>query len=219
MKKAGVPATIYGVLIADVVQSTSRRKMRAFLGETLAARSRQHLREKLISLPYSVTAGDEFQTITSRLESIPEIILGLRTALQPLSLRIGVGFGGVDDRIVAPVNRLNGEAFRRARKAIDAVKAGSVFKFETLTAFDSSRRDFNCVINMIYGLQDTLVFGITKKQWQAIETFRRSRTLKRTAQRLRLDESTISRNLKRGCYWQLMETVNVARSAISAAFR
>lgn len=71
---------------------------------------------------------------------------------------------------------------------------------------------------MIYGLQDTLVFGITRKQWQAIQAFRHSQTLEKTARQLKLDDSTISRNLKRGCYWQLAETVKVAEAAISAAF-
>ena len=218
MKKRPMRPTVYGVLIADVVQSTLRPKMRIFLSEKLAVRSRQHLREKLISLPYAVTAGDEFQTITSRLASIPEIILDLRIALQSLSLRIGVGIGSVDDRIAAPVNRVNGEAFQRARKAIDSVKAGSLFKFETLTAFDSADTDFNQIINMIYGLQDTLVFGITRKQWQAIQVFRHNQTLEKTARQLKLDDSTISRNLKRGYYWQLAETVKVAEAAISVAF-
>ena len=82
---------IYAVLIADIIASTARRDVRPLLGKKLAAASEKHLRQKLIRLPYSVTAGDEFQTITAELPAVPALILDLRSTLQPLSLRIGVG--------------------------------------------------------------------------------------------------------------------------------
>src|SRR6267143_1854886 len=74
------------------------------------------------SMPCSVTAGDEFQSITRDLPSVPAVIQDLRVALRPLSLRIGVGLGGVDGRIRPPVNHLGGEAFLCARQAIESIK-------------------------------------------------------------------------------------------------
>src|SRR5213082_3728875 len=97
---------IYAVLIADIVASTARRDVRALLRKNLAAASERHLRQKLIRLPYSVTAGDEFQTLTAELPSLPALLLDLRATLQPLPLRVGVGIGEVADRIQPPVNRL-----------------------------------------------------------------------------------------------------------------
>jgi SatD family (SatD) len=205
----------YAVLIADVVQSSARAGMRGLLGKKLAAASARHLREKWIKLPYSVTAGDEFQTVAEMPQWIPAAILDLRIQLQPLSLRIGIGFGSISDRIEAPVNLLGGEAFQRARAAIDSVKSSERFKFEVLTAFSSSDEVFDAAINLIYGLHDTLVLRIKKKQWQTIEAFQHGRTLQQTARRLRLDTSTISRNLKRGHYWQMAETAKVAEALIA----
>ena len=213
-----MPPIIYGVLIADILESRSRANLRGLLGTKLAVVSRHHLRKKLIQLPYSVTAGDEFQTVTRDLPSLPAIILDLRRALRPLSLRIGVGFGRISDRIQPPVNRLGGEAFQRARNAIENIKHGSLFKFEVLTAFDSRIAGFNSTINLIYGLHDTLVLKITGKQWETIEEFLEKPTLEQTAKRLKLDASTVSRNLKRGYYWQLSETVKVAGSLIERTF-
>jgi len=210
--------TIYAVLIADVMESRARKDLRALLGIKLDAVSRSHLRQKLIQLPYSVTAGDEFQTVTRDLHSLPAVILELRTALRPLSLRIGVGFGGVSGRIQAPVNRLGGEAFQSARRAIESIKAGNLFKFEVLTAFASRHEQFNKTINLIYGLHDTLVLKITARQWQTIKEFLDRPTLERTARRLGVDDSTVSRNLKRGYYWQMAQTVNVAGSLIQRTF-
>jgi hypothetical protein len=209
---------IYAVLIADIMASSARRGVRALLRKKLAAASEKHLRQKLIRLPYTVTAGDEFQTITGELATVPAFILDLRSALQPLSLRVGVGIGSISDRIQAPVNQLTGEAFQLARRAIESVKEGSLFKFDVLTAFASGNEDFDDTINLIYGLHDTLVLRITSKQWEAIGAFLSREALEPTARRLRVDISTVSRNLKRGYYWQLAETVNRAGSFIERTF-
>src|SRR5580765_3273753 len=122
-----MPSETYAVVIADVTESRSRADFRGLLGRKLAAVSKRHLRSKLIQLPYSVTAGDEFQTVSRDLPSIPAVLLDLRRALRPWSLRIGVGFGRISDRIQPPVNRLGGEAFQRARSAIENVKQSSLF--------------------------------------------------------------------------------------------
>jgi len=213
-----MPSRTYAVLIADVMESRARVDLRSLLGKKLAAISRRHLHRKLIQLPYSVTAGDEFQTVTRDPPSIPAVIQDLRVALRPLSLRIGVGFGSVAGRIRPPVNRLGGEAFQAARKAIESIKTGNLFKFEVLTAFVSRYEHFNKTINLIYGLHDTLVLKITERQWETIQEFHDTPTLERTAKRLKLDNSTVSRNLKRGYYWQLTETVKVTESLIKGTF-
>jgi hypothetical protein len=213
-----MPFTAHAVLIADVMESRSRKDLRGLLGKKLAAVSRRQLRHKQIQLPYSVTAGDEFQTVSRHLPSIPAIIQELRAELRPLSLRIGVGFGAVSGRIQPPVNRLGGEAFQFARKAIESVKRGNLLKFELLTAFVSRHQDFDKTINLIYGLHDTLVLKITERQWETIAEFLDNPTLEQTASHLKLDDSTVSRNLKRGYYWQLSETVKVAGSLIQRTF-
>jgi hypothetical protein len=213
-----MPLTTHAVLIADIMESRSRKDLRALLGKKLAAISRRQLRRKLIQLPYAVTAGDEFQTVSRNLPSIPAIIQELRAELRPLSLRIGVGFGAVSGRIQPPVNRLGGQAFQFARKAIEGVKRGNLLKFEVLTAFVSRHQDFDKTINLIYGLHDTLVLTITARQWETISEFLDKPTLEQTAKRLKLDASTVSRNLKRGYYWQLSETVKIAGSLIQQTF-
>jgi SatD family (SatD) len=209
---------LYAVLIADVMASSSRRDIRSLLGKKLVAASAKHLQRKLIQLPYTVTAGDEFQTVSSSLRAIPEVILGLRVALQPLSLRIGIGFGRILGRIQAPVNRLGGEAFQFARQSIEEIKANALFKFETLTAFRSRNNRFDGTINLVYGLHDTLVLQVTTKQWKNIQAFRARPALEPAAKLLALDTSTVSRNLKRGYYWQLSETARAAASLIEQSF-
>jgi len=209
---------IYAVLVADVMASSARENVRAQLGKKLAAASEKHLKQKLIRFPYTVTAGDEFQTITAELASVPALLLDLRASLWPLSLRIGVGLGEVADRIQPPVNRLTGPAFQFARRGIDNVKASGLFKFDVLTAFASDNEHFDQTINLLYGLHDTLVSQITAKQWETIRQFLDRPALGQTAKRLKLDISTVSRNLKRGYYWQLAETAKAAGAFIERTF-
>jgi hypothetical protein len=208
----------YAVLLADVLGSSSRPGIRRLLGQRLAQASQRHQRQKWIRLPYSVTAGDEFQTLTDRLESVPAIILDLRRTLQPLPLRIGVGFGRVSERIQAPVNRLGGEAFQYARQAIEGIKTSRRFRFLVLTSFQTSAGEFDTTVNLIYGLQDTLVRKITAKQWATIDAFMDQPGLEQVAKRLRVNISTVSRNLKRGYYWQLSETAAVVKTLIERTF-
>ena len=208
----------HAVLIADVMASSVRKNMRGQLEKKLEAASEKHLKQKLVRFPYTVTAGDEFQTIATELVSVPALLLDLRAALQPLPLRIGVGIGEVADRLQPPVNRLTGQAFQFARRGIDNVKDSSLFKFETLTAFASRDEKFDQTINLLYGLHDTLVRQITVKQWETIRHFLDHPTLEQTARRLKLDASTVSRNLKRGYYWQLAETAKSAGAFIERTF-
>ena len=209
---------IYAVLIADVMASSARKNMRTQLGKKLAAASERHLKQKLIRFPYTVTAGDEFQTIAAQLSPVPALLLDLRASLWPLPLRIGVGIGQVADRLQPPVNRLTGPAFQFARRGIDNVKASGLFKFDVLTAFASANEHFDQTINLLYGLHDTLVSQVTAKQWETIRQFLDQPTLEQTARRLKLDISTVSRNLKRGYYWQLAETAKAAGAFIERTF-
>jgi SatD family (SatD) len=208
----------YAVLIADVIGSSARRDLRGLLGQRLATASRAHAKAKFIRLPYSVTAGDEFQTIVTAYERLPELILDLRIRLRPLRLRVGIGLGRVPGRIQSPVNRLGGEAFLFARKALERIKRSAGNKFDVLTAFESPDKEFDSTANLIYALHDTLVLGITEKQWETIAAFRSRRRLEDTAKELGLDNSTVSRNLKRGFYWQMKETVEGMKTVIEGHF-
>ncbi len=198
---------VYCVLIADVVHSSRQGSLRALLAAHLRIANEAHIREKRIRVPYAITAGDEFQVVASSIERVPELILDLRRRMRPLDLRIGIGIGGIHGAIKQPVNRLMGEAFSRARAAIEDVKKGNLHRYPVLTAFHSPRPEFDRLANLVYGLNDTLLADVTQSQWRTLEAYFAAGTVDGAAKRLRLDISTVSRNLKRGSYWQLTEVV------------
>lgn len=192
----------YAVILADVISSGARKRLPALLHKRLREATHAHRRRKLILLPYAVTAGDEFQTITANLAQLPWLLLDLRARLQPISLRIGVGIGEVPGRIVPPVNQLDGPAFRMARQALDSLKRAR--KAASLTAFRTPNGEFDQLANLLYTLQDTLVRKMTRKQWRTLAVRLEHRGIRDTARALRLDSSTVSRNLKRAYYSQLV---------------
>lgn len=207
----------HGFLIADVVESRSHSHLRSSLNEKLRIASIAQLDDKLIRVPYAVTAGDEFQTIAPRADSIPKLILDLRRRLQPLQLRIGIGIGTIQGPIRPPVNRIAGQAFEFARAAINQIK--ETRKYPTLTAFRSYNPEFDEIANLVYGLHDTLLRQISAKQWETIAVYLIKNRVDYTAKALSIDISTASRNLKRGYFWQIEHTTVVMESVLRRAFQ
>jgi hypothetical protein len=205
-------AILHAVVIADIVASRSTERLRQSLNEKLRIASIAQLDDRLVRVPYAVTAGDEFQVVATSLDRIPKLILDLRRRLQPFRLRVGIGIGRIEGQVRRPVNRIAGEAFENARQAIIEIK--STRKYPTLTRFHSGRRIFDDVANLIYGLHDTLVRRTTTKQWETIATYSIKNRVDYTAQALGIDRSTASRNLKRGFFWQMEDTIIVMEEVI-----
>lgn len=180
--------------------------------------TQQHLRLGLVRLPYAVTAGDEFQALCGALDEVPALVLDLRRRMRPFMLRIGVGIGNVPGKIEAPVNRMGGEAFQFARRAIESLKQGDQLKIEALTAFRSSRPVFDTTANLIYGLHDTLLVKVTEKQWKTIDQYRSKGRMEAAGHALGVNFTTVSRNLKRSYYWQMKYTIRGMRSLIADQF-
>jgi len=180
--------------------------------------SELHLSQKLILSPYAVTAWDEFQVILSKPEHTPRVMLDLRRLFYPFGLWIAVGMGAATGTRKQPVNvYAGGEAFVRARKAADRLKAGSS-KFRTLTSFESGINIFDTIANTIYHLQDSLMERTTQKQWATINTQLDTGRQDLTAKVLGVDISTVSRNLKRSYHWHLVETVEAMEQVINTYF-
>lgn len=211
-------STCYSVITADVVDSRKISSFRKVRDRRLAALSNFHLNEKLILSPYAVTAWDEFQVVLRRPELTPRVIFDMRRLLFPFELWIAVGLGNATGVRKAPVNiHGGGEAFERARMVADRLKT-EFSKYRVLTGFESGNEVFDTIANTIYRLHDSLLEQTTLKQWETINARFETEGQDETARRLKLNISTISRNLKRGSYWQMIETSAAMKRIICAYF-
>jgi|ERR1700730_8935065 len=197
--------SLYAVITADISGSRNVDDFRKARDRKLRPLTKQHMLQKLIVSEYAVTAWDEFEGLT-RPRNVPSILLDLRRHFYPLGLWIGVGIGTVSDPHRKPINVFaGGEAFERAREAVNEIKTKRN-KSRRLTAFLSGNEEFDLVANTIYHLHDTLIQNISPKQWQTINIQMSVKSQELTARKLGLDESTVSRNLRRGFYTQVEET-------------
>jgi hypothetical protein len=208
----------YSVITADVIGS---RNIPSFLrkrDQKLKEISLLHTPQKFTVSPYAVTAWDEFEVVLTKPEFTPAAILDLRRIFYPLELRIAVGIGAASGVHKKPINiHAGGPAFERARHAADELKAGYP-KYRVLTIFASGNELFDKIANTIYGLHDSLMQRTTARQWAVINAHLTTGRQDRTASRLRLDISTVSRNLKRGSYWHLLETAQAMEQIVKAYF-
>ena len=196
----------YAVITSDIVGSRRIKSFRPKRDEKLRTISALHISRKLILSSYAGTAWDEFQAILRKPEYVSRVILDLRRLFFPFELWIAVGIGMVCEAHKRPVNvYAGGEAFERARAAADHLKAGNS-KYRVLTAFDSGDPILDASANTIYHLHDTLLEGITAKQWATINLQLETGRQDITARKLKVDVSTVSRNLKRGHFWRVLET-------------
>jgi hypothetical protein len=196
----------YAVITADVMNSRDVHSFQQTRDLKLGILSDLHAQSQFTLSPYTVTAWDEFQVILRSPTDIADVVFDLRRLFHPMKLWIAIGIGNVIDVERRPINLYaGGEAFERARQAADKLKDPRS-KYATITQFNSGDMLFDQIANTIYHLQDTLLDGLSDKQWAAINMTLRHKTLSETAAHLKIDVSTLSRTLQRGHFWQIEET-------------
>jgi SatD family (SatD) len=197
------------VLTADVIQSRKIASFTAMRDRILGRLSREHLKAGVVLERYTVTTWDEFQNVAAALTDVPSLIFDLRRLSRPLDLRIAVGMGRILQPLKQPINVFSGgPAFERARAGMEELQGRKPGRFRGLTCFRSGNPDFDAVLNLIYGLHDSLVARTSEKQWETINAQWKGRNQDSAARRIGVEKSTVSRNLQRGFYRQMEATVS-----------
>jgi hypothetical protein len=205
------------VVLADVVDSRSIQEFRTLRDRRLAELSHRHREHGVTLASYAVTSWDEFQNVCAAPRDLPRMIWDLRCAFRPHSLWIAVGFGEIDWRPQEnePLNlSATGEAFEHARRAMAILEQEGSAKYTRLTAFSGSDPLIVDLLDITYRLHDTLIQKITERQWETILAQQQTGHREETAARLGIDESTVSRNLKRAYWWQIQDTLELLPKAL-----
>jgi len=208
----------YAAITCDVVGSRQLEDFRRKRDQKLRRISNLHVEKKWILSEYAITAWDEFEGILSRPQNLPGVIVDLRRHFHPFELWIGIGIGEVTEPHRKPVNVFaGGEAFERARQAVSNLKAGRN-KTGVLTSFVTGNEMFDLIGNTVYHLHDSLLQSVSTKQWETINVLMETNAQERAAKKLGLNKSTVSRNLRRGFWWQMQETQTAMEHIIDAYF-
>jgi hypothetical protein len=210
--------TNYAAITCDIVGSRQIEEFRRKRDQKLRRISKLHVEKKLILSEYAITAWDEFEGILSRPTNLPGVIVDLRRHFHPFELWIGIGIGQVTEPHKKPVNVFaGGEAFERAREAMNKLKPKRS-KTGVLTSFVTGNEMFDLIGDTVYQLHDSLLQSISNKQWETINVLMETSGQELAAKKLGLNKSTISRNLRRGFWWQIQETQVAMERIIGAYF-
>jgi hypothetical protein len=201
---------IHAAILCDVMSSRHQSNFRAVRDRTLEELSERHMDEGWIKAPYAVTAWDEFQVLIHEVRGVPKVFWSLVTGFYPLHLRIGVGIGSVEIDLDndAPLNEAaTGEAFFRARKALNSVKKGKDQKYHPSSQAHTGDRSIDLFMNTTFHLLDALIARVTPLQWEVILEYEKHGQQDRVAEMLGKADSTVSRSLKRSYYWQMADAI------------
>lgn len=205
------------VLLVDVVGSSALEDFASGRDQRIGRLNERHQASDWIAAPYTVTAWDEFQSVLWHPERIPPILLDIRRVFAPWEVYVAVGIGEVSgDRSRKPINEaLSGAGFDRARQAMDALKSSKGDKYRRLTRFRSDDPDRDALLDLVYGLHDSLAQQITPRQWETIAAALEFDNQEDVAAHLHVQPSTVTRNLKRGHFWQLKDTAETATALLT----
>lgn len=124
--------------------------------------------KNIISTNVSIWRGDEIQVFCSHIINIIEVVRQLRYYFRPLKIRIGVGIGGIYTEKSDNSWNMNGEAFFKAREALDKVK---IQNKKRMTYICSPNEQFNIIGNSLYMLMDTIIDEWSDSKWESINAY------------------------------------------------
>lgn len=195
-------------LIVDVADSRRIADFPERRDRLLAELSQRHRGSGWTGFDYAVTAWDEFQGLIDDPAALPRVVWDFWWTFRPWSLRLALGFGpvervaGTDEAL--PLNQaVTGEAFYRARAALDALNSPrhGMSRVRLQVGAPDDARAMAC--NAVLRLADALVQDITERQWQIIGQYERSGKQTEVAAAVEVAESTVSRSLSSARYWEL----------------
>lgn len=154
--------------------------------------------EERFRLPPQLLRGDEIQAVLRADAPALTMLTYLRARFAGLvgrtpALRCGVGMGTIARLSTRGPFESEGEAFHRARQAVEWVK---LRRGGRLTAWRADREGFDRAAEVILPLADTVVRRWTQAQWQAIAGRIEGKDLHRIARDSRISFQAVSLRLR-----------------------
>lgn len=115
----------YIALIGDIVRSRqltpdARAHLQRDLEELMDVLNTRF--KDALASRFTVTLGDEFQALMAKAEVVPDVLQILESALRPIPVRVGVGYGTLTTPIKPNSIGMDGPAFHNARDAISRAR-------------------------------------------------------------------------------------------------
>lgn len=201
-------------VVGDLVQS------RAHVGEARRAlQERLHRAVEGVNTRYAevvlsrflVTAGDEFQGLLRRCDTIPDLIWDLERDLSGVDVRLGFGRGVLETGLAEYAVGMDGPVWHRARAAIEDAESsqrlGGVFR-----GFGDEE---DVVLSGLATLLRCLREDFSDKQREAVELLRKDPNISRAAEKLGITRQAAHYRAQGACWDAFREGESAWRKALA----
>ena len=199
------------------IPGRTRRQVDGALHQAMRA-TRERFEERFRLSP-QLLRGDEIQAVLRADAPALTMLTYLRARFAALvgrtpALRCGVGTGTIARLSTRGPFESEGEAFHRARQAVEWVK---LRRGGRLTAWRADREDFDRAAEVILPLADTVVRRWTQAQWQAIAGRIEGKDLHRIARDSRVSFQAVSLRLRAAAWPEVQGAMEHLQSLAHAA--
>lgn len=185
------------VVTADVIDSRRHPDFAALLQPKL-----QSFKTAAMLTPFSLSRGDEIQALIQNGNELPIIVRHLRYRCFPLKVRIGIGIGAIESEIFSDNSwDMNGEAFFRARHAVQQLKQSK----NPGTIIHTENKSFDLPLNTIWMLIDYIMERWTPEQWEAIHLYEKHSTFQKAAEVLNIARQNVQKRCQAAA-WDKIKT-------------
>ncbi|WP_419727116.1 SatD family protein [Terrisporobacter petrolearius] len=172
--------------------------------------------KNLISTDVSISRGDEIQVFCSDIINIIEVIRQLRYYFRPLKIRIGVGIGGINTEKSDNSWNMDGEAFFKAREALDKVK---IQDKKRMTYICSPNEQFDIISNSIYMLIDSLINEWSDSKWESVNAYEVYENYEKAGISIGKSRQSISNNCKTAHFEKIKQAEEDLKRIIDLYFK
>ncbi|MDD3171479.1 MAG: SatD family protein [Bacilli bacterium] len=161
------------VITADVIKSKSYKDIESILKGKLEIVNKSFQYDLLTK--FTSLKGDEFQAILEKdnYEKVLPIIRSLKHHMGKCKLRIGIGYGMINEDPKTDSEygswEYNGEAFFKARDAIDELNIKKKNSVQMITMFNMFQdQTYNDIVNLLYYNVDKAIAKWDDEIWEII---------------------------------------------------
>ncbi|MEZ4386802.1 MAG: SatD family protein [Candidatus Krumholzibacteriia bacterium] len=203
--------TPYLVLGGDIRRSRDRVDRAALQTRLEASLARVNVRfDRDLAAPLSVVQGDAFQGLLRRPAAAMPLVVALELALQPVSFRIGLGWGALATPMRPTTASMDGPAFHRAHEALEAARAGEAWLVARGLP-DPDQPVFDGLVSLLGAVRD----GWTASQRRAVSARREQPTGKAAAAAAGVSPPAMSRALRAAHYAEVLMAEAAVASLLS----
>jgi hypothetical protein len=188
------------VITADVINSRKYTNVSSILKDKM-----EDFNDISFLTSFVVFRGDKIQGIIKNFLPYPQIIRKLRYKCRPFQLRIGIGFGDIEDGFYSKLPwEMSGSAFYYAREALNRTKKVLLYN----TILKSGDDFFDNKINTILLLIDTIQGRWTEAQWEAVQLYEEKGKYKEVAEILKIALQNVGKRCRAAKWQQIKEAEN-----------